>query len=75
MTKKTKSMCSGCHENFYNGHNDYGIKECWSFKSARVVKKKLVHKDHVPPWDHAAVTTLSCYRKPDHVSVGPKVTR
>lgn len=74
-TKKTKELCSGCHQNFYNGHNNFGIKECWSFRSAKVVKKKFVHKNHVPPWNHAAETTLSCFQKPDYTSVGPEVTR
>ena len=73
--KKSKAMCSGCTENFYNGNNDLGVSECWSFKAARVVKKKFVHMNNVPPWDHAAVTTLSCYRKRGHVSVGPNVRR
>lgn len=29
-------MCEGCRNNFYNGNNDLGVKECWSFKTATV---------------------------------------
>ena len=34
--KPKKSMCQGCHCDFYNGENPYGIKECWHYKDAKV---------------------------------------
>jgi len=37
--KKDKQFCMGCDDNFYNGNNPMGIKECWGFKTARVVSK------------------------------------
>ena len=74
MAKKTKSMCSGCRDNYYNsGMSTTG--ECWSFSSARVAKKKFVPMDMRPPWDLPIITTLSCHRKPRHVAVGPRVMR
>jgi hypothetical protein len=35
--KATMSDCEGCRNDFYNGHNPLGVKECWSLKEARVV--------------------------------------
>jgi len=36
---KDKKYCIGCGDNFYNGSNPMNIKECWSYKTARVVKR------------------------------------
>jgi len=33
---KDKKYCIGCDDNFYNGNNPMGVKECWSFKTAKV---------------------------------------
>ena len=34
-----KKYCIGCEDNFYNGNNDMGIKECWDFEDAKVVSR------------------------------------
>jgi hypothetical protein len=40
MSKQDKKkLCIGCRQNFYNGNNDFKIKECWHLKSARVVRR------------------------------------
>lgn len=31
-----KIHCVGCRNNFYNGNNDIGVKECWQLKTARL---------------------------------------
>ena len=31
-----KKNCIGCRENFYNGNNDLGVKECWNLESAEL---------------------------------------
>jgi hypothetical protein len=49
--KKSKKLCAGCTENFYNGNNSYGVKECWNFKSARVIKRKAVPIWQRPLWN------------------------
>ncbi len=68
------ALCAGCHNNFYNGNNPYGIERCWSLKSAEPVEAKFVHMNDVPPWDRQPVEdTLSCYRRPDHIKVRPEV--
>lgn len=58
---KTKNMCSGCKDNFYNGNNTYGIKECWNYKNARVVKRLRVGIWDKPPYSHKPIKVLSCY--------------
>ena len=57
--KKTKQMCSGCHDDFYNHNRDEG---CWSFKTARVVKRVQVGIWEPPPYAKSrAKQCLSCY--------------
>jgi len=33
---KSKALCSGCTDDFYNGQ---GAAECWLYKDAKVVKR------------------------------------
>ena len=66
-----KTHCAGCHNNFYNGNNPYDVKECWSLKTAKLVKKKKVHIDHVPPWKQPAIKVPSCYQQRGYIFVGP----
>lgn len=37
--KKDKQYCQGCCQDFYNGKNGLSIKECWNYKSAKVVTR------------------------------------
>lgn len=71
--KKSKDLCIGCTENFYNGNNPYGVKECWCYKSATVCKRKFIPLDMSPPWKVPAQTTLSCHKKKGYVSVGEEI--
>ena len=61
-TKPTKVQCSGCRDNFYNGNNDLGVKECWMFKDA-VVVDKIAYPSIYSTGDQRQVykKTLSCY--------------
>ncbi len=34
---KDKKYCIGCDSDFYNGNNPMGVKECWLFKSAKIM--------------------------------------
>ena len=75
-TKKTKTLCIGCTENFYNGNNDLGVTECWNYKSGTIRRKKFVPVWMRPPWtDVPVITTLSCHRKKGYVSVAPNQTK
>lgn len=70
MTKSEKRKhCSGCREDFYNGSNPYGIKECWNLKSARLVWKKQIHINQVPPWKQKPIKVLNCYGCHNYVFV------
>lgn len=59
--KPKKSMCEGCSDNFYNGGNPYGIKECWHFKDAKVADAEFyLSMSSVKPTLIRKI--LSCYR-------------
>ena len=75
MTKSEKlKLCIGCRDDFYNGNNNLGVKECFNLKSAQVVKRKFIGINDVPPWDwQRVVKTLSCHKKQGYVSVEPHV--
>lgn len=36
MSPATKEDCAGCRDDFYNGHNDIGVNECWKLAEAKV---------------------------------------
>lgn len=67
---KTKAMCSGCYNDFYN-HGGGGADGCWSFASAEVCKRAFVHLSTVPPCKVRLETTLTCHRRPKHVAISP----
>lgn len=72
MSRRTKSrsMCSGCKDDFYNGHNNLGIEECSSFPNAEIVKVIRIGFWERPPYrDKPIEKKLSCYRKKDNVFV------
>jgi hypothetical protein len=69
-----RKYCVGCYENFYNGNNTVGVKECWNLKSAKLVMKKKVGIDDVPPWNHTPIKCLSCYHETGYVMVDSKAT-
>ena len=70
--KITKGDCSGCRDNFYNGHNELGVKECWCFKDAKMEKRLLI-PIHLPPPYNAKEARLmpNCYRGQGYVAVKP----
>lgn len=61
--RKSISLCAGCRNNFYNGNNDYGVKQCWSFKDAEVVKVLAVGLHQEPPYYNDNIRyCLNCYQ-------------
>lgn len=74
-TEKKRKYCVRCTENFYNGYNNMGVKECWFLKSAKVIWRKRVSIHQRPPWDQKAIRVLNCQHERDYVFVGPKQTR
>ena len=65
-----KTNCTGCYNNDYNNGLG-GAKECWSFKDAKMIWRKEVHVNQVPPWNQKARRFPSCYRKQRYVYVVP----
>jgi len=63
MRVMDRSNCIGCEDNFYNGNNLLGIKECWHFKDAKVVMRFCIGVN--VPQDRkenfAEVEVPSCY--------------
>jgi len=75
MTEDEKlKHCAGCHDNFYNQPGNSTTGRCWMLPKAKLVLKKEVHFDQVPPWNQKAEKFLDCFRRPRHVYVDPKQT-
>lgn len=73
--EEKKKHCLGCEDDFYNGKNPYGIKECWLLDGAKLVMRKPVHIDQRPPWNQPAIERLSCYRQKGYIHVEPERTQ
>jgi len=73
MRKVKLSDCHGCRNNFYNGNNELGVKNCWSMKSATLEKKVQIHIDQIPPYRNVkSETRPSCYHVARYVFVAPE---
>lgn len=70
-----KKHCVGCRDNFYNGNNNLGISECWLLKTAKLIKRKRVHMDEVPPWKAKPETLPNCYNESGYIFVAPERER
>jgi hypothetical protein len=58
-----KRYCSGCRDNFYNGNNDIGVKECWNFKRAKIVWRiPIGHWENPPYKGKKRVRVASCWQ-------------
>lgn len=67
----TKANCAGCEEDFYNGHNPLGVKECWNFKTAVLKPFLLIHINQAPPYKQEPQMLPACYRMKRHVKASP----
>jgi len=54
---KDKTMCSGCHDDYYNRTQDGG---CWMFAAAKVVERMSVGTWQNPPYIWTPRKVLSC---------------
>lgn len=66
--------CMGCEDDFYNEHNDLGVKECWNLRRVKLIFRKEVHINDVPPWNHTPRLRPHCYHKKQYVYVGADQT-
>ena len=69
-----KKLCVGCYDSHYNLPGQSNTGECWLLKTAKVVMKKKVGINDVPPWNHAPIKCLSCYHEIGFVMVDAKRT-
>ena len=60
---KSKSLCSGCYNNFYNNKLEEG---CWSYKNAKVVRRLRVGTWQPPPYHWHPESCLTCYSPPGY---------
>ena len=37
-----RSHCTGCRDDFYNGHNNLGVTECWMLKDAKIITRYAI---------------------------------
>lgn len=66
-----KTDCEGCYNDDYN-RGLGGAKECWNFKGARILMRRRVGMNEVPPWTRTPELLPSCYRKTGYIFVGPE---
>ena len=61
--EKSKQLCSGCRDDFYNGQ---GAAECWFYKDAKVVTRYRIGWWTAPtePGAFTKVETLACHSAP-----------
>jgi hypothetical protein len=67
-------FCAGCEQNYYNGNNNLGVKQCWFLPTAKRIKRKRVHIDQVPPWNQTAQMFPNCYQQKRYIFVQPHQT-
>lgn len=60
-----KQHCVGCKDNYYNGNNDVGIKECWGLKTAKL-KTRWRIRWNVPTFQEnfTRCRVPSCFSQP-----------
>lgn len=59
-----RKYCSSCTEDFYNGHNQYGIEECWHLKTAKLIWGKVIGVWQNPPYGKVPNERKpNCWRK------------
>lgn len=68
----TKTDCVGCRDDFYNGKNNLGVKECRLFKGAVLVLRQRVPITQPPPHRQKPEMYPNCRRDPGHVFLPTK---
>lgn len=61
--------CAGCEDNFYNGNNSLGVTKCWSRDTAKLIRRKKVCMNDVPPWTWKPDKFFSCYHQKGYVFI------
>ncbi len=59
-----RKHCSGCEDNFYNGNNQLGVKECWLLKKAKLVNKiRIGHWENPPYKNKKVIKKANCFHE------------
>lgn len=75
MTEREKlTHCDGCHNDHYNQPGNSTTGRCWSLPTMKLILRKPVHINDVPPWLNKSKLMPDCYRKPQWVFVKPGVS-
>lgn len=69
-----RKHCVGCRNDFYNGRQNVGGNTCWNLKDAKLIMRKEVHINQVPPWTQKAQLLPHCYHKEQFVYLEPDRT-
>jgi hypothetical protein len=64
MTRKSKTMCDGCRDDYYNRNREEG---CWTYGTAYVVKRVKVGIWQPPPYSWNPQEVLSCHNPDGYV--------
>lgn len=75
------ALCQGCRDNFYNGNNELGVRECWSLSDARIAWLRFVHRDERPRGDPPTFLhvvperTLACHHRDAYFGMKARAPR
>jgi len=63
MTKdaKKRKYCPRCRDEFYNGQNPYGIKDCWHLAESKVEWREIYLSLHSKK--PKKMRQLNCYKQ------------
>jgi hypothetical protein len=76
MTKNEKlKYCIGCEQDFYNGKNSIGVKECWHLEKMELILRKRVYINEVPPWKRKPEKLANCYQEKGYIFIRPDLER
>ena len=73
--EKTRKLCEGCYDDFYNHNRPDG---CWLFKSFQIVQLTQVGIWQNPPYTWNSEWRLSCYNPQGYVMIkkdDPRIKR
>ncbi len=65
---KSKDMCRGCRQDYYNQNKEAG---CWSYETATIVTRMRIGVWQIPPYVWRPEKCLSCY-SPERERMIPK---
>lgn len=59
LNKLKRNYCDTCSEDFYNGHNSLGVKQCWHLAGAKVKWREIYLSLHSRK--PTKIRTLDCF--------------